>query len=186
MSPTVSRNWANLLICLGLVPMTIWIGLMALMFIARGALLPWVGASIVMGGLPVAFVSLVIAGPAMAWARKLASNHAGAWSNIHQVPFFLGVTVFTVGAAIGIWITVANFQASRQPATVEALSPEEQKNASDAAQESLRRLYRDHPELTARDREQCNAKSQDLKVIVEEGPVRLVCVPRSSVGFPSQ
>jgi hypothetical protein len=105
-----SRNVANVLIILGLLPILLWLLLLAFAFLHPGELLPWVSAGIIMFGVPLSMLSVFIAVPVMLFARNRASENTTVWTRIHRVPFFFGVVTFLVALIAGIWLVVINIR----------------------------------------------------------------------------
>jgi len=108
MSSDSKRNVANIIILLGLVPAVLWLGLFA---ISR-ALTPWAAGGIIWLGVPLCFLSLLIAGSAWVWSRDLAKSNPEEWRGAHRIPGWIatGVGGLAVGAVFAI-----NIQSSRTP-----------------------------------------------------------------------
>lgn len=108
MSSDSKRNVANIFILLGLVPAVLWLGLFAI----SGALTPWAAAGIIWLGVPLCFLSLLIAGSAWVWAHDLAKANPENWHGAHRVPGWIATGVG--GLAIATVIAI-NVQGSRTP-----------------------------------------------------------------------
>jgi hypothetical protein len=106
MTPVSSRNVANILIVVGLLPLLCWLFLLALSVLHPENYLPWVSAGIIMFGVPLGMVSFFIAVPMMMLARNRAATYPTVWTRIHRIPFYFGVAVFILALLAGIWIAV--------------------------------------------------------------------------------
>jgi hypothetical protein len=110
MTPIARRNVANILIVVGLLPILLWLLLLAYDVLHPGELLPWVSAGIIMFGVPFGIISLLIAVPVMLFARNRAAEDSAVWTPIHRIPFFFGVATFLVAAIMGILIVTINIR----------------------------------------------------------------------------
>src|ERR1700736_6246686 len=108
MTPIASRNVANILIVTGLLPVLLWLFLLAFAFFHPGELLPWVSAGIIMFGVPLGMLSVFITVPVMLYARNRAAENATVWTSIHRVPFFFGLVTFLTALIAGIILVVNN------------------------------------------------------------------------------
>jgi hypothetical protein len=108
MTPIASRNVTNSIIIAGLVPVLIWLYLLAFGALHSAGLLPWTTAGIVMMGIPLSAFSLLIAVPAMLHARSKALKNHTVWTPVHQIPLFLGVVTFLTAVIAAIWLVIVN------------------------------------------------------------------------------
>src|ERR1700722_9949364 len=108
MTPIASRNVANILIIVGILPVVLWLFVVAFALVHRGDLLPWTSAGIIMFGVPLGMFSFFVAVPVMLFARKRAAENSTVWTRVHLVPFFFGVVTFLVALIVGIWLVVSN------------------------------------------------------------------------------
>ena len=124
MTPVASRNVANILISVGLLPILLWLFLLALSLLHPGRFLPWVSAGIIMFGVPLGMLSGFIALPMMLLARNRAAANPTVWTRFHRLPFFFGVATFVVAVIAGIWLVSNNLRRS------EAGQPESMKTVA--------------------------------------------------------
>ena len=108
MTPVASRNVANILIFVGLLPVLLWLFLLAMSFLHPEDFLPWVSAGIIMFGVPLGMLSVFIAVPMMLLARNRAEANPTVWTRVHRLPFFFGVATFVVAVMAGIWLVINN------------------------------------------------------------------------------
>ena len=108
MTPVASRNVANILILVGLLPILLWLFLLALTLFHSEDFLPWVSAGIIMFGVPLGMLSFCIALPMMLLARNRAAANPAVWTRVHRLPFFFGVATFTLALIAGVWLVVNN------------------------------------------------------------------------------
>jgi hypothetical protein len=107
-TPVATRNVANILIFVGLLPVLLWLFLLAMSLLHREDFLPWVSAGIIMFGVPLGVLSIFIAVPMMLLARNRAAANPAVWTRIHRLPFFFGVATFVVAVIAGIWLVISN------------------------------------------------------------------------------
>jgi hypothetical protein len=107
-TPVASRNVANILIFVGLLPVLLWLFLLAMSFLHPEDFLPWVSAGIIMFGVPLGMLSVFIAVPMMLLARNRAAASPTVWTRVHRLPFFFGVATFVVAVMAGIWLVINN------------------------------------------------------------------------------
>jgi hypothetical protein len=107
-TPVASRNVANILIFVGLLPVLLWLFLLAMSLLHPEDFLPWVSAGIIMFGVPLGMLSVFIAVPMMLLARNRAAANPAVWTRIHIFPFFFGVATFVVALIAGIWLVINN------------------------------------------------------------------------------
>ena len=108
MTPVASRNVANILIIVGLLPVLVWLYSLALIALRPDDFLPWTSAGIIMLGAPLGMLSFFVAVPLMAYARNRASQNKTVWTPIHRVPFFFGVVTFVIALVAGLWLIIVN------------------------------------------------------------------------------
>ena len=108
MTPVASRNVANILILVGLLPILLWLFLLALSLLHPEDFLPWVSAGIIMFGAPLGMLSFFITVPMMLLARNRAATNPTVWTRIHRVPFLFAVGTFVVALIAGVWLVVNN------------------------------------------------------------------------------
>ena len=108
MTPVTSRNVANILIFVGLIPILFWLSLLALSLLHPEEFLPWVSAGIIMFGVPLGMLSVFVAVPMMLLARNRAAANPAVWTRIHRLPFFFGIATFVVAVIAGIWLVINN------------------------------------------------------------------------------
>jgi hypothetical protein len=115
-TPVASRNVANILIFIGLLPILLWLFLLALSLLHPEGFLPWVSAGIIMFGVPLGMLSVFIALPMMLLARNRAATNPTVWTRFHRFPFFFGTATFVVAVIAGIWLASNNLRggATRQ------------------------------------------------------------------------
>ena len=102
MTPVASRNVANILIFVGLLPILLWLFLLAHSLLHSEGILPWVSAGIIMFGVPLGMLSAFIALPMMLLARNRAAANPTLWTPFHRIPFFFGVATCGVALIAGI------------------------------------------------------------------------------------
>jgi hypothetical protein len=107
-TPVASRNVANILIFVGLLPVLLSLFLLAMSFLYPEDFLPWVSAGIIMFGVPLGMLSVFIAVPMMLLARNRAAASPTVWTRVHRLPFFFGVATFVVAVMAGIWLVINN------------------------------------------------------------------------------
>lgn len=110
MTPVASRNVANILIFVGLLPILLWLFLLALSILHPEWFLPWVSAGIIMLGVPMGMLSAFIALPMMLLARNRAAANPTVWTRFHRLPFFFGAATFVVTVIAGIWLVSNNLR----------------------------------------------------------------------------
>lgn len=110
MTPVASRNVANILIFVGLLPILLWLFLLALSILHPEWFLPWVSAGIIMLGVPLGMLSVFIALPMMLLARNRAAANPTVWTRFHRLPFFFGAATFVVTVIAGIWLVSNNLR----------------------------------------------------------------------------
>ena len=110
MGPIASRNIANALIIVGLLPVHLWLFLVTYDVMHPGHVLPWVSAGILMFGVPIGLLSAFMAIPAMMFARSRAAMSPGIWTIPHQLPFFLGLVTFAIFLIVGVLIVTINIR----------------------------------------------------------------------------
>jgi hypothetical protein len=123
-TPVSSRNVANILIFVGLLPILLWLFLLALSLLHPEGFLPWVSAGIIMFGVPLGMLSVFIALPMMLLARNRAAANPTVWTRFHRLPFIFGVATFVVAVIAGIWLVSNNLRSG------EARQPESMKTAA--------------------------------------------------------
>jgi hypothetical protein len=107
-TPVASRNTVNILIFVGLSPILLWFFLLALALLHPEGFLPWVSAGIIVLGVPLGFLSVVIALPMMLLARNRAAANPSVWTRLHRLPFLFGVATFVLAVIAGIWLVSNN------------------------------------------------------------------------------
>jgi hypothetical protein len=108
MTPIAGRNVANGIIVAGLLPVLLWLYLLTLVALHPDDFLPWTTAGIIMLGIPFSALSLLIAVPAMLYARNKALQNRAVWTPAHRIPLFLGVVTFLIAVIAAIWLVIAN------------------------------------------------------------------------------
>ena len=108
MTPVASRNVANTLIIVGLLPVLFWLFLLGLSVFHPDDFLPWVSAGIIMFGVPLGMISFCVAVPMMLLALNRAAANPTVWTRIHRLPFFFGVATFTLVLIAGVWLVIDN------------------------------------------------------------------------------
>jgi hypothetical protein len=101
---------ANILIFVGLLPILLWLFLLALSILHPEWFLPWVSAGIIMLGVPLGMLSVFIALPMMLLARNRAAANPTVWTRFHRLPFFFGAATFVVTVIAGIWLVSNNLR----------------------------------------------------------------------------
>jgi hypothetical protein len=109
-TPVASRNVANILIFVGLLPILLWLFLLALSILHPEWFLPWVSAGIIVLGVPLGMLSVFIALPMMLLARNRAAANPTVWTRFHRLPFFFGAATFVVTVIAGIWLVSNNLR----------------------------------------------------------------------------
>jgi hypothetical protein len=107
-TPVASRNVANILIFVGLLPILLWLFLLVASFLHPEDFLPWVSAGIIMFGVPLGMLSVFVAVPMMMLAQNRAALRPTVWTRVHRLPFFFGVATFAVAGIAGIWLVINN------------------------------------------------------------------------------
>jgi hypothetical protein len=108
MSPVASRNTANALIVVGLLPVLLWLYGLAFLVMHPGELLPWTAAGVIMFGAPLGFISLVLAVPVMIYARSRAMQNKAVWTRIHRIPFYFGLVTLATALITGGLLVAMN------------------------------------------------------------------------------
>ena len=146
MTPFGSRNVANILIFVGLVPILLWLFLLALSLLHPDGLLPWVSAGIIVFGVPLCMLSVFIALPMMLLARNRAAANPTAWTRIHRIPFFFGVATFVVALIAGIWLVSNNLRRG-QPESMKTVAAYEIPLPSEADRDQFLSVLRASAEV---------------------------------------
>ncbi|HEY6622103.1 MAG TPA: hypothetical protein VIY68_21385 [Steroidobacteraceae bacterium] len=123
MTPVASRNVANILIFVGLLPILLWLFLLAFSFLHPEGFLPWVSAGIIMFGVPLGMLSVFIALPMMLLARNRAAANPAVWTRFHRFPFFFGTATFVVAVIAGIWLVSNNLRGGAARMIMKRLHP---------------------------------------------------------------
>jgi hypothetical protein len=123
-TPVANRNVANILILVGLLPILLWLSLLALSFLHPEEFLPWVSAGIIVLGVPLGMLSALIALPMMLLARNRAAANPTVWTRFHRLPFFFGAATFVVAVIAGIWLVSNNLRRgeARQPDSMKTVA----------------------------------------------------------------
>jgi hypothetical protein len=133
-TPVASRNVANILIFVGLLPILLWLFLLVLCFLHPEGFLPWVSAGIIMFGAPLGMLSVFIALPMMLLARNRAAANPTVWTRFHRIPFFFGVATFVVALIAGILLVSTNLRRG-QPESMKTVAAYEIPLPSEADRE---------------------------------------------------
>jgi hypothetical protein len=107
-SATASRNVANVLIVVGLLPVLLWLYGLVLLVFDPGDLLPWTAAAIIMFGAPLGLFSLFVTAPVLMFAHTRASQNKAVWTPIHRVPFYFALVTFATALFAGMALIVTN------------------------------------------------------------------------------
>lgn len=128
MTPRAKRNLANILILLSIVPVLIWILLMAMA--ADGALFPWIAVSLFLSGPYIIVTLLVLVSLTSWWIRYLKENNPTVWTTPHKIPFITAKIVMLFGIAmyIGVYEWTNFLKPPPLPLTQKILTIEEQDN----------------------------------------------------------
>ena len=108
MSPVASRNIANTLILVAVLPVLLWLCCVALVVLRPSNFLPWTGAAVILFGAPAWLFSFFFAIPLMLYARNRASQNTTLWTRSHKIPTFIGAGSLVIGLVVGIWIAIGN------------------------------------------------------------------------------
>jgi hypothetical protein len=108
MTPVTSRNVANAIIVVGLLPVLLWLGCLALTVLSPRDPLPWVSAGIILFGAPLGMLSFFVTAPVMMYAHNRASQNRAVWTRVHRVPFFFGFVTFSIAVVTGLVLVVVN------------------------------------------------------------------------------
>jgi hypothetical protein len=148
-TPVASRNVVNILIFVGLLPILLWLFLLALSLLHPEGFLPWVSAGIIMFGVPLGMLSVFIALPMMLLARNRAVANPTLWTRFHRLPFFFGVASFVVAVIAGIWLVSNNLRRGEagQPESMKTMAAFEVPLPSEADRDQFLSVLRAAAEM---------------------------------------
>jgi hypothetical protein len=168
--PVAGRNVANILIFVGLLPILLWLFLLALSLLHPEGFLPWVSAGIIMFGVPLGMISVFIALPMMLLARNRAAANPVVWTRFHRLPFYFGVATLVGAVMAGIWLVSNNLRRdqARQPESMKTVAAFEVPLPSGADRDQFLSVLR--AAAQAEGMHVDAASSQELKQQAEASP----------------